>query len=424
MTESGAPAGTGAPPPLDLAAIRAEFPALGRTVEGHTLIHLDGPAGSQVPRRVIDAVATTLAERNANTHGLFATSRLADALLADGRAALADLLGADDPDCVVFGQNATTLLLSLSRAIGRTLSAGDEVVVTQLDHDANVTPWVLAARDAGATVRVARVRPEDASLDLEDLAAAIGPRTRLVAVTAASNATGSLTPLPAIAALTRAAGAELAVDAVHLAPHRLMDVAAWGCDYAVCSPYKFFGPHMGVLWGRREALERLPAYQVRPAEGSIPDRWMTGTASMEGVAGAAAAVDYIASLAPVGAGGSRRDRLAAAYRRIASHEEALCRRLLTGLAALPVQVHGLADPGRVTERAPTVAFTHRSRTPAEIAGWLGERGVQLWHGNYYALELSLALGREPDGMVRVGLLHYNSADEVDRLLALLGELGH
>jgi cysteine desulfurase family protein (TIGR01976 family) len=267
-------------------------------------------------------------------------------------------------------------------------------------------------------VRVARVRTDTSELDLDDLAAAVTPRTRLVAVTAASNATGALTPIPRIAELAHAYGALLVVDAVHYAPHRLMDVTAWGCDLAVCSPYKFFGPHAGMLWGRREVLEQLPAYRVRPVGDALPHRWMNGTSSFEAMAGTAAAIRYLGSLG----GGEGRAALTAAYQAIGAHEQALCARLLAGLARLPVTVYGLADPARVAERAPTIAFTHASRTPAEVAAYLGERGVCVWHGNYYALELSTALGREPEGMVRVGILHYNSEDDIDRLLSLLAEL--
>ena len=407
---------------IDVGAVRAQFPALARRIGDHPVVHLDGPAGSQVPRSVVHAMAEALAHHNGNTHGLFATSREAEAIEADARRCAADLFGAADPDCVVFGPNATTLLFALSRAIGRTLGGDDEIVVTQLDHDANVAPWMIAAREAGAGLKVARVRPEDSELDLDDLAAAVTPRTRVVAVTAASNATGALTPVPRIAELAHAYGALLVVDAVHYAPHRLMEVAAWGCDAAVCSPYKFFGPHAGLLWGTREALGSLPAYRVRPVGDALPHRWMPGTPSFEAMAGTAAAIRYIASLSGV-TGAEGREALAAAYRHLAYHEQSLCRRLLAGLAELPVTVYGLADPDRVADRAPTVAFTHARRTPAEVAAYLGERGVCVWHGNYYALELSTALGREPDGMVRVGILHYNTEEEIDRLLSLLAELG-
>ena len=412
---------------LDVEAVRAQFPALGRRHEGAQVIHLDGAAGSQVPVRVIDAVAGYMASHNANTEGMFATSRETDAMLAEGRRAMADFLAADDPDSVVFGASATALLLALSRSMARTWRSGDEVVVTQLDHDANVAPWMLAARDAGVAVRVVRLRPEDCALDLDDMAAAIGPRTRLVAFTAASNATGTMPPVAQITAMAHAAGAQVVVDAVHCAPHRAVDVAAWGCDYTVCSAYKFFGPHVGVLWGRRELLERLPLYQVRPAGERLPGSWSFGTLNHEGIAGVTAAVDYLAALGLSAAGAGsvspRRGALEAAYRRIERHEHALCRRLLAGLASLPaIRVWGLADPVRAAERAPTVSFTHARLTPAEVATFLADHAVFAWNGNYFAYEVSRALGREPDGMVRVSLLHYNTADEVDRLLSLLADL--
>ncbi len=407
---------------IDVQAIRGQFPALARRIGEHPVVHLDGPAGSQVPKSVAHAVADALVHHNGNTHGHFATSREAEAIEADARHCAVDLFGAGDPDCVVFGPNATTLLFALSRAIGRTLGGDDEIVVTKLDHDANVAPWMIAAREAGAGLKVARVRPENGELDLDDLAAAVTPRTRVVAVTAASNAIGALPPVARIAELAHAYGALLVVDAVHYAPHRLMDVMAWGCDLAVCSPYKFFGPHAGVLWGKRQTLESLPAYRVRPVGDALPYRWMPGTPSFEAMAGTAAAIRYIASLSGV-TGAQGRAALTAAYRSIAAHEQALCRQLLLGLERLPVKVFGPADPDRVAERAPTVAFTHATRSPAEVAAYLGERGVFVWHGNYYALELSTALGCEPDGMVRVGMLHYNTDGEIDRLLSLLAELG-
>jgi cysteine desulfurase family protein (TIGR01976 family) len=418
--------GAAAEDELDLAAVREQFPGLARVQDGRPVAFFDGAAGSQVPRGVIHAVADYLASHNANTEGVFASSRETDDMLADARRAMADLFAVDDPDCVVFGASATSLLFALGRSLARTWRAGDEVVVTQLDHDANVMPWVLAARDAGAAVKKVRIRTEDATLDLDELATTINSRTRLVAITAASNAVGTMPPVARIVELAHEAGAEVVVDAVHHAPHRLIDVPAWGCDYTVCSAYKFFGPHVSAMWGRRERLEQVPMYQVRPAGDELPGRWMIGTLNHEGIAGVTAAVDYLASLgrAPGATpAAERRSDLTAAYRRIARHEQSLCRRLLTGLAALPaVRVWGIADPERAAERAPTVSFTHERHRPAEIATGLAERGVYVWHGNYFALEVSLALGREPDGMVRIGLLHYNTADEVDRLLALLADL--
>jgi cysteine desulfurase family protein (TIGR01976 family) len=319
----------------------------------------------------------------------------------------------------------TSLALALSRALARTWSPGDRVVVTRQDHDANVTPWVLAARDARAEVRHVAVRPEDCTLAMDDLAAAITPETKLVAVACASNAAGTVNPVGQIVELAHRQGALVFLDAVHYAPHRRMDVAGWGCDFLACSAYKFFGPHVGVLWGRRDLLETLPAYKVRPAPDSIPGRWMTGTQNHEGIAGTAAAVEYLADLGrnvEPGAGG-RREALGAAYRAIAAYEEGLAAELLDGLAGLPgVTVWGITDPGRLGERVPTVAITHRRLAARDVAEYLAGRGIFVWHGNFYALPLTEALGLEPDGMVRIGLMHYNTAEEVRRLVAVLGEL--
>jgi cysteine desulfurase family protein (TIGR01976 family) len=408
---------------IDLAWVRTQFPALVRMHAGEPVVYFDGPAGSQVPRRTIEAVAGYLADHNANTHGEFATSRETDGILADARQAGADLVGAEDPREIVFGPNATSLLFALSRSLARTWRRGERIVVTELDHDANVTPWVLAARDAGVEVVTVPIR-RDTTIDMERLEAAVTPGTRLLAMTAASNATGTRTPIGRAAAIAHAAGAELAIDAVHYAPHDRIDVEAWGCDFLVASAYKFFGPHVGLLWGRRARLAALEPYKVRPASDEMPDRWMTGTANHEGIAGTAAAIEYLADLGrSAGGPASRRAALDAAYRAIVAHEAELCRRLLAGLARLPsVTVWGIADPARLAERVPTVSITHARSRPQAVAAYLAERGVFVWHGNYYALELSRALGREPDGMVRIGCLHYNTAGEVDRLLALLEDL--
>jgi cysteine desulfurase family protein (TIGR01976 family) len=335
-------------------------------------------------------------------------------MVVAARAAAADLLGAADPDEIVFGPNMTSLAFQLSRSLGRTWRRGDRVVVTQLDHDANVAPWALAARDAGAELVTVPIRA-DTTLDEDALAAALAPGVRLLAVTAASNAVGTRTPIAELARRAHAAGAEIAVDAVHYAPHDRVDVAAWDCDWLFCSAYKFFGPHVGILWGRRARLAALEPYKVRPAGDELPDRWMTGTPCFEGIAGAAAAIDYLVEL---GGGGPRRAALDAAYRAIVAHERALAGRLLEGLARLTdVTIWGLTD---IHKRVPTVSITHRRIAPQALAAHLAERGVWVWHGNYYALELSRALGREPDGMVRIGCLHYNTPEEVDRLLDILG----
>ncbi len=433
---------------LDVARCRAEFPALSRKVNGHPAVYFDGPAGSQVPARVIEAISRYLSERNANHGGVFATSRESDALLAEAHRAVADLAGTDDPDLIAFGANMTTLTLSLSRALGRTWKAGDEVIVTDLDHDANFTPWALAARDAGATVVTAPIRREDCTLDLERLEARLSGRTRLVAVACASNAVGSINNVAEIARRAHRAGAQVFLDAVHYAPHRAMDVTAWDCDYLACSAYKFFGPHVGVLYGKRELMEELPAYKVRPASDRLPDRWMTGTQNHEGIAGTLGAVEYLADIgrrhershvdeslrdsSRLGetrpragetrprAGSERRAALRSAYAWIEQYERQLLVRVLTGLREMPeITVHGITDPARLAERVPTVCCTHARRVPSEVARRLAAEGIYAWHGNYYALPLTEALGLEPDGAVRIGLLHYNTADEVDRLLAAL-----
>jgi cysteine desulfurase family protein (TIGR01976 family) len=405
--------------------IRQSFPALARQYHGQPLVYLDGPAGSQVPASVARMVADHLLHHNANHGGSFITSRENDAMLAQAQQACADLIGCDDPETIIFGANMTTLTLAFSRALARTWQPGDAVVVTQLDHDANYTPWVLAARDAGAEVRVCPVDPRDCTLDLDALARLLTPRTRLVAVTAASNAVGTLTPLPQIAQLAHAVGAQVFVDAVHLAPHRLIDVQAFGCDYLVASAYKFFGPHVGVLWGRRELLESLRPYKVRPAPEQLPDRWMTGTQNFACIAGTLAAIDYLAELgrrlAPAAA--TRRAALVAAFAAISDYERWLGAELLAGLGQLPdVRVLGITDPARFDQRVPTVSFTHARLAPREVARRLAAAGINVWSGNYYALPLTESLGLEPAGMVRVGLLHYNTPDEVHRLLDTLARI--
>jgi cysteine desulfurase family protein (TIGR01976 family) len=404
---------------------RSQFPALARGTNGRPAVFFDGPAGSQVPRSVIEAITRYLTECNANHGGRFATSRESDALLDAAHQALADFFGAADPATIVLGANMTTLTLALSRALAREWRPGDEILVTRLDHDANVTPWVLAARDAGATVRHVGIRRADCTLDLDDLRAKLSPRTRLVAVACASNAVGTINPVAEIARLAHAAGAELFIDAVHSAPHLLPDVASWDCDYLVASAYKFFGPHVGVLWGRRARLEALPAYKLRPAPDDLPSKWMTGTQSHEGIAGALAAVEYLAELGrklDAGASG-RRAALAAAFAAIGRYERQLVAALLTGLARFKqVQVFGITAPADLAQRVPTVAIRHARLSPAELAERLDQRGIFVWDGNFYALPLTEALGLEPAGLVRIGLLHYNTRAEVDRLLAELETL--
>jgi cysteine desulfurase family protein (TIGR01976 family) len=410
---------------------RSQFPALTRQIDGQPAVFFDGPAGSQVPHRVAGTISNYLLNHNANHGGHFATSRESDAWLLEAQRRLADFLGASAPGSIVFGANMTTLTFAVSRAIATRWKPGDEVIVTRLDHDANVTPWVRAAHERGATVQYVDIHAEDCTLDLDDFKRKLSRKTQLVAVGCASNAVGTRNPVKEIARLAHDVGALVFLDAVHYAPHLLVDVDDWNCDFLVCSAYKFFGPHVGILYGRRELLEELPAYKVRPASESLPDRWMTGTPNFEGIAGAAAAIDYLVDLGRNASrllrkkpktGEQRRHDLIHAFFEIAEYERELGARLLSGLAELKqVKVWGITDPGRLHERVPTVSFTHKKLSPKEIASQLGEQGIFVWHGNFYALPLTEALGLEPEGMVRVGLLHYNTAAEVDRLLTALRE---
>lgn len=410
---------------FDVESCRKQFPALTRTVAGKPAVFLDGPAGSQVPTCVIEAVANYLGLTNANHGGVFATSRESDHILTEARRAAADFVGASDPNEIVFGANMTTLTFALSRALAKTWRPGDEIIVTQLDHDANVSPWVLAARDAGATVREVAVNVKDCTLDLHDLKEKLSPRTKLAAITCASNLCGTATPLREIARLVQKHGALLFLDAVHFAPHRLIDVARWDCDFLVCSAYKFFGPHVGVLWGKRELLNMFEPYKVRPAANEIPDRWMTGTQNHEGIAGLRAAIDYLAEIgwrASIGSG-ARRDAIVAAMEAISSYEQQLLQQLLLGLSVLKsIHVHGISDPKKQDERVPTVAFTHNWLKPRMVVEKLAEQGIFAWHGNNYALRLSETLGLEPEGAVRLGILHYNTPAEIDRTLDVLAGL--
>jgi cysteine desulfurase family protein (TIGR01976 family) len=408
---------------FDANAVRPLFPALREAVGGRPALFFDAPGGTQVPQSVIDAIGGYLTHSNANAHGAFLTSRRTDAVLAGAHQALADLLGCA-PDEVFFGQNMTSLTFALSRAIGRELGPGDEVVVTRLDHDANVAPW-RALEERGVTVREVDVDIEDCTLDMADLAAKITPRTKLVAVGYASNAVGTINDVRKVAELARSVGALSFVDAVHYAPHGPIDVQALGCDFLACSVYKFFGPHVGVIYGKREHLERLQPYKVRPASNTSPDRWMTGTQNHEGLAGSIAAVDYLAGLAaPEAQAAGRRAALVDAMTTIKRYERELSERLVGGLLRIPgLTFYGIREPERFDRRTPTVSFRLAGHPPATIAARLGEQGIFVWNGNYYALSLTERLGVETDGgMVRVGLAHYNTAEEVDRLLDALEAL--
>lgn len=398
--------------------IRAQFPALSRTVGGRVPAYLDGPAGSQVPQSVIDAVADYLAFRNANTGGSFLTSVETEEVIETARSRVTALLGAPSPREIAFGQNMTTLTYALSRALRRGWGPGDELVVTDLDHQANVAPWRLAAEEAGMTVRTIPFDPESCTLDLEAMEAAIGPRTRLVAVGYASNAVGTVNDVRRVARLAREAGALSFVDAVHFAPHGVIDVQAIGCDFLACSAYKFFGPHVGILWGRRELLEAVTPDKVPPAPDTTPERWETGTLSHEGIAGTAAAVEWIASLAPSSEADGWRARVAAGMEAIEAMEAPLFARLLEGVREIPgARVFG---PPAGHPRTPTLAFTLEGSSPADIARSLAAEGIFVWDGDFYASTVIDGLGlRESGGVVRVGLAPYNTAEEVERLLEAL-----
>jgi len=407
-------------PSLDVQLLRGRFPALARETSGRATAFLDGPGGTQAPDSVIAAVGGYLGRGNSNLGGAFDTSREADEVEAAARNAVADLIGSD-PHEVVFGQNMTSLTFSMSRALAREWGPGDGVVVTSLDHDANVSPWRMAAADRGARVEVVGIDPDDTTLDLAALERALSGRPRLVAVTAASNAVGTVTPLADIVAMAHAAGALVYVDAVHHSAHRLTDVHALGADFLAASAYKFFGPHTGLLYAKAEHLERLTAYKVRPAPEKGPGKWETGTQSFESLAGVTAAVDYLASL---GKGSDRRARLGDAFSRIREHEEGLSLRFLRGLSELPaVRVFGITSPHRLDERVATFAIAVGEVAPREVAARLGSEGVLVWDGHYYAVAVMEALGvLDRGGLVRIGFVHYNTESEVDRTLDLLEQI--
>lgn len=394
--------------------VRADFPVFERRVGGRPIAFFDGPGGSQVPRPVADAVRDYLLMHNANVHGFFATSEETDAILSGAREAVAALLNAPTPREVVFGANMTTLAFHLSRSLGQAWGAGDEIVVSQLDHQANVAPWVRMAQDRGMTVHVVPFSPETFTLDLDALDSVLSSKTRLVAVGAASNAIGTVNDVAAVAERARAAGALSFVDAVHYTPHRLPDVQAIGCDFLACSAYKFFGPHVGILWGRTEHLERLTPYKVPPASDAAPERWETGTLNHEGIAGTGAAVEWIASLAG-DPGRDLRESLRRAYASIHNHESGRFARLYRGLTGISgVRVFGPPEDG---ERTPTAGFTMEGVSPDEAARRLGAEGVFVWNGDFYATTVCDVLGlSDCGGLIRAGVAPYTTDEDVDRLV--------
>ena len=415
---------------IDLSPLRNKFPALQQLDEnGNPYVYFDGPGGTQVPQVVIDAMADYLIKANANCGGPFITSRLNDDMIKHARVAMADFLNAASEKEIVFGANMTTLTYNFSRALGRELQPGDEIIVSRLDHDANISPW-LALAEKGVEIKWADFNPSDCRLKMDSLSSLLSEKTKIVAVGYASNAVGTINPIKTIASLTREFGARLYVDAVHYAPHRAIDVQEIDCDFLVCSAYKFFGPHVGVVWGKQHLLEELTAYKVRPAKSDPPHKFETGTLNHEGLAGVIAAIDYLAEIGRQYGDRlpednnqytGRRKGLKQAMQIISNYERPLFHYMLSELKQIPgIRIYGIIDDDEFDMRCPTLAFTKEGKTPAEIAAALGSRGIFVWHGNYYALAVTERLGVEDTGgMVRVGLAHYNTREEVDRFLRVM-----
>lgn len=407
-------------PRLDLADLRSRFPALSRSEDGRPVAYLDGPGGTQVPDTVIEAMSAVLRDGVSNLGGGFDASEDAETITSEARRAMADMFNADSSE-VSFGQNMTSITLAVSRALASSWAPGDAVVVTSLDHDANYTPWVRAARDAGAEIRVAEFDTSSGELDPESVARLLDDRVRLVAVCVASNAIGTVVDVAAVAAAAHEAGAQVYLDAVHAGPHRLLDVRAFDCDFLVASAYKFFGPHTGILYGKLDRLAELDFYKVRPAPSDPPGKLETGTQSFESMAGVTAAIDYLASLGGKPAD-TRRTRLEAAYSLIAEHETALSERFLAGLASIPeITVHGAQRAG--PKRVATFAISIDGHRAGEVAANLGRSGIYVWSGHYYAVNAIERLGvADAGGLVRIGFVHYNTMEEVDRVLEALAAL--
>ena len=412
---------------LDVANLRRQFPALSERYNDRPAIYFDNPGGTQVPQRVIDAMVDYLTRRNANTHGVFETSRRTDAVIDAARQAMADLLGAT-PDEIVFGANMTTLTFHLSRSLAQIVRAGDEIIVTQTDHDANIAPWTALARETGAMLQVAEADLETCTLDMDHLRSLINHRTKLVAVGYASNLSGSINDVQTIVEWAREVGAVSFIDAVQYAPHGLIDVKELDCDFLACSAYKFFGPHVGVLYGKAEHLARLHAYRVRPAGDVAPGKWETGTLNHEGLAGVTAAVDYLTEIGTIHGGvpfgAERREKLRAAWAEITAYEQMLIERLFDGLDVLNrVRVYGLTQREDWPRRVPTVSLRKEGTTPQQLASALAAENIFAWDGNFYAQSLCEALGvEESGGLLRIGLVHYNTLDEIDACLRVLEQV--
>ncbi|BCX05708.1 MAG: cysteine desulfurase-like protein [Candidatus Roseilinea sp.] len=415
---------------FNLSAIRNEFPALAREHNGRPLIFFDAPGGTQVTRRCLDYMVEYLTRHNANTHGAFVTAQESDEIIEAAHEAAADLLNAERKEEIIFGQNMTSLTFALSRSIGRTLREGDEIILTRLDHDANFSPWRLMAEERGVRVHVVDIHPEDCTLVMEDFARYLNARTRLVAVGYVSNAVGTLNPVKQIAEMAHAAGAMVFVDAVAAAPHLPMDVRDLDADFLACSTYKFWGPHQGILYGKYDLLDRLPAYKVHPAGARPPHKFETGTQSHENQAGLLGVIEYLewlatqADVAPQSDTSLRSPRAVAihrAMRAVQMYEAELIGDLIERVTAIPgVRFFGIRERARMNQRVPTIAIRYKDEHPRATAERLAQHGICVWDGNYYAINLTERLGVEASGgMVRIGLTHYNTREEVNRLLDVL-----
>jgi len=411
---------------LDITQIRSQFPSLNRPE-----VFLDNPGGTQIVRSSVDRMTRYYLQCNANHGGAFLTSQVSDALVEEARQSMADFLNAASSNEIVFGANMTTLTFSISRALGRVFQAGQTIVLTRLDHDANVSPWLLMAEDRGLKVRFVDFNPQDGTLDLEDMQAAMAEKPVLVAVGYASNALGTINPVKKIVEWAHQAGALTYIDAVQYAPHGPIDVQQLGCDFLVCSAYKFFGPHLGILYGRYKLLESLPAYKVRPSPAHAPGKFETGTGNFEHMAGVLGTMEYFENLGK-SFGEPDQPNLSARYqgRKLSlklgmqvlhEHENQLSLAILNGLKAVPgCTIYGIADENRLLERVPTYGFTLEGIMPQAAAAQLGEQGIFLWDGNFYALEVTRRLGlEERGGLIRVGAAHYNNLEEIQRFLTAL-----
>jgi len=409
---------------MNLTKLRRQFPALMQQVAGKSPIFLDGPGGSQVPQSVLSAMSAYLGYYNSNLGGAFFSSDKTVELMTNARQAAADLLNAPSSDQIVFGANMTSLTFSFSRAISRDWQASDEIIVTNADHFSNVSSWQQAAEDKGVKVNTALISEADCSLDLAHFESLLNNNTKLVAVTYASNTTGSINDIKRIVELAHAVGALVYVDAVHYAPHELIDAQALDCDFLACSAYKFFGPHLGMVYGKREHLEGFTPYKVEPAKDVIPGRWETGTQNFEALAGLIAAVEYIAAISELDDSHPRREKLAVAFTKTKQHEMALSEYFLTRLVNYPnIKLFGIDDLDRLAERTPTFALTFEGLAPREVSEFLGKQHICVWDGNFYAQGLCKQLGvLDSGGVVRIGCMHYNTIEELDKLFDLFDQL--